>query len=233
MDQGRTCRNCGKQLIVKQTKRTSEQLKKPYYYSAYYYCPNCNKLYHDEKFKVVNKIYSSLFGSLEKLHPVPRLSRKRAPSPVSLDQSAPLLTGEAYSESFDVKIWTDGACTHNGTPRAKAAWAFVSGKSEHAGLVEGKQTNNRAEGLAIYHALVWAAERKFRKVLLHTDSQISLFNLHKPASKVKMNREIFEDIEKVIAENNLEVSYKKVLGHSGDPNNERADALANGLAAKI
>ena len=26
----------------------------------------------------------------------------------------------------EVKIWTDGACVYNGTPRAKAAWAFVS-----------------------------------------------------------------------------------------------------------
>ena len=58
-----------------------------------------------------------------------------------------------------------------------------------------------------------------------------MFNLKKPASKVKMNREIFEDIEKVIAANGLYVTYNKVLGHSGDPNNERADKLANSLAA--
>jgi ribonuclease HI len=120
----------------------------------------------------------------------------------------------------------------NGTPNAKAAWAFVSGKKEAAGLVEGKQTNNVAEGLAILQALSWAAEKKYKKIALHTDSQISLFNLSKPAHKVKMNREIFEQIEKVITENKLEVTYKKVLGHSGDVNNERADALANQLASK-
>lgn len=206
----RTCRNCGKKLIEKPTKRTAEQLKKPYYYTAYYYCPNCNKLYHDEKFKVINP----------------------KPTPLQFDKLSSRHFGSVNTTGFDVEIWTDGACVYNGTPQARAAWAFVSGKSEHAGLIEGKQTNNRAEGLAIYHALVWAAERNLRKILLHTDSQISLFNLQKPASKVKMNREIFEDIEKVIAENNLEVAYKKVLGHSGDLNNERADKLANGLAAK-
>ena len=200
MEEKKTCRNCGRKLIIKQTKRTAEQLKKPYYYSAYYYCSNCNKLYHDEKFKVTNQLTTPLFESQ---------------TPLS---------------GYDAEIWTDGACVGNGTERAKAAWGFVSGKTEKAGLVEGKQTNNRAEGLAIYYALKWAAEEGYKTILLHTDSQISLFNLNKPASKVLANREIFEDIEKVIAKNGLQVDYKKVLGHSGDPNNERADALANGLA---
>ena len=130
-----------------------------------------------------------------------------------------------------MEIWTDGACVYNGTPNAKAAWAFVSGETERAGRVEGKQTNNVAEGLAIYYALLWASEKGYKKILLHTDSQISLFNLRKPANKVKMNQEIFANIESVIKKSGLIVTYKKVLGHSGDPNNERADALANRLAS--
>jgi ribonuclease HI len=202
MEEKKTCRNCGKRLIEKQTKITAEQRKKPYYYSAYYYCSNCNKLYHDEKFKVINP------------------------------QTTPLHFGSVSIQGgHDVEIWTDGACVSNGTPRAKAAWAFVSGETERAGRIEGKQTNNIAEGMAIYQALLWAAEKGYKKILLYTDSQISLFNLKKPAYKVVANREIFEAIEKVIAEYRLEVDYKKVHGHSGEPNNERADALANGLAS--
>ena len=211
MDTKEICKNCGGVLVEKQTKRTAAQLKKSYYYTAYYYCPSCNKLYHDNKFRVENKLHPSLFSSLDKPHPT--------------------LTGEGKFGGYDVEIWTDGACVGNGTPRAKAAWAFVAGKVEIGGRVEGRQTNNVAEGLAILHALSWAAEKGYKKIQLHTDSQISLFNLKKPANKVIANREIFEDIEKVIAKNSLEVAYKKVLGHSGDPNNERADALANGLAA--
>jgi ribonuclease HI len=206
MEERRMCKKCGMTLIEKQTKRTAEQLKKPYYYSAYYYCPNCNKLYHDEKFKVVNAQTTPLFDEISK-------------------------NAQIEKKDYDAEIWTDGACVRNGTPRAKAAWAFVSGKTERAGLIEGRQTNNIAEGTAILKALEWAVEKGYKKILLHTDSQISLFNLQKPASKVKMNREIFEQIEKLIAEFNLRVDYKKVLGHSGDPNNERADGLANGLAA--
>jgi len=197
------CKNCGHRLEKRETNRTAQQLKKPYYYSAYYLCPNCHKLYHSDAFKVINAQTPPLhFGSL------------------NMDKS-----------DYEAQIWTDGACVNNGTPRAKAAWAFVAGETGLAGLIEGKQTNNVAEGTAILKALQWAAEKKYKKILLHTDSQISLFNLQKPASKVKMNREIFEEIEKVISENGLNVSYKKVLGHSGDPNNERADGLANSLAS--
>ena len=175
------CKNCNGLLEERETKRKPEQLNKPYYYTAYYYCQNCNKLFHDDKFKVVNK-------NASKVSKVSGVSR-------AFEFFEPVNTS-----SYDVEVWTDGACVYNGTPNAKAAWAFVSGKNEYSGLVEGKQTNNRAEGLAIYHALLWAAEHGFKKILLHTDSQISLFNLRKFSSKVKMNREIFEAIEKVIAE---------------------------------
>lgn len=206
------CKNCGSPLVKKATKRTAAQLRKPYYYSHYYFCNNCHKLYHSDRFKVENKLYSSLLPGMDRPHP------------------GSLLQGEGINEIFDVEIWTDGACVSNGTPNARAAWAFVSGETERAGRVVGKQTNNVAEGMAILRALEWAAERGYKKIKLHSDSQISLFNLKKTPDKVKQNAEIFHDIAKVIADNDLIVEYVKVLGHSGDPNNERADKLANTLA---
>lgn len=197
------CKNCGSRLTVKSTKKTAEQVKKPYYYTAYYFCPRCKKLYHDEKFKVVNNqtsLPSSLFEETEN------------------------------TSNSVVEIWTDGACIHNGTPKARAAWGFVSGKTEKAGLVDGLQTNNRAEAFAIYHALVWAAEKGYRRIKLHTDSQISIHGVSKHPSKVLKNRDIFEQIAQVITGCHLTVAYVKVLGHSGDVNNERVDKLANDLA---
>jgi len=202
--ENKLCRKCGAKLEVRQTKRTPGQLKKPYYYTAYYFCPQCHKLYHSDEFKMVNP------------------------------QTSPLQFDSQPQEKIPVKeainIWTDGACVANGTPQARAAWAFVSGKTEKAGLVEGKQTNNVAEGLAIYHALKWAAATGAKNIRLHTDSQISLFNLQKPPEKVKMNAEIFYNIAKIVQNNKLNVTYVKVLGHSGDEQNERVDRLANGLA---
>ena len=135
-------------------------------------------------------------------------------------------------EKFDVEIWTDGACVFNGRPNARAAWGFVSGKTEKSGLVNSeKQTNNVAEGLAIFYALDWAVQNNYKKIKIYTDSQISIYNVKKPAHRVLKNRQIFQDIEDLIAKNNLQVSYEKVLGHSDDVNNSRADKLANGLVA--
>jgi ribonuclease HI len=202
MEENLKCKTCGRVLEKRPTKRTAEQLKKPYYYTHYFYCTHCQKLYHSDKFKVLN----------------PRSI------PLELESSQPDTT------NYDVEIWTDGACVYNGTPRARAAWAFVSGQVEQAGLVEGKQTNNVAEGLAIFHALDWAAKEGHKKIKLYSDSQISLNNLLKHPDKVKENAQIFYDIADVITRNSLTVHYEKVLGHSGDVNNDRVDKLANSLA---
>ena len=53
--------------------------------------------------------------------------------------------------------------------------------------------------------------------------------MKKEVEKIKENREIFRNIFDVIKGNKLHVEFVKVLGHSGDVNNERADRLANGL----
>ncbi len=201
------CKNCGGELLEKATKYSPAQLKKPYYYRAFYYCPQCKKLYHDEKFKVMNV---SLFS--------------KTPTPVNIEKE------KNTDEAADVDIWTDGACVYNGRPNARAAWAFVSGKTERAGLVDGKQTNNIAEALAIYYALEWAAEKGHKKIKIYSDSQISINNLKKAHYLIKANTEIFKKIFDIIKENKLEVIFVKVLGHSGDINNDRVDRLANTLA---
>ena len=204
----KSCKNCGSELIIKQTKRTPEQLKKSYYFTAYYFCPNCKKLYHDDKFKVTNDVSH------------PEQAKRAEGSLFSSQQPA-----------YDAHIWTDGASRGNGTDHAKAAWAFVSGKTEKAGLVTGaKQTNNVAEALAIYHALLWAADEKHKKVKIYTDSQITLHGLAKSPEKVKENREIFYMIEDLISANSLEVDYEKVPAHADNEGNNHADKLANELA---
>ncbi len=197
-----TCRHCGSQLLLTQTKRTPQQLLKPYYYSAYYRCSRCGRMYHSEEFKIKNQNYDLFSGQTELGVPV------------------------------DIEIWTDGACVNNGKPNASAAWAFVSGEYEQAGRVEGKQTNNRAEAEAILHALRWAAEHKHRRVKILCDTQITIYGLQKPLEKIVANKDIFEKIFNVINSNDLLVQYEKVLGHSGIAENERVDKLANTLATQ-
>lgn len=191
------CKVCGSALIKKETQHKPSQLKKQYYYTAYYYCPKCKKMYLSDEFKVHNDNFD-LFTH-----------HNLASGPI------------------DVEIWTDGASRNNGRPHAKAAWAFVAGETERSGVVEGKQTNNIAEALAMYHALLWAAKKGHKKIKIYTDSQITIHNMRKQLDQIKANQDIFAKIFHVIEKNNLEVFYKKVLGHSGDINNERADKLAN------
>ncbi len=193
----RVCKSDGTPLKLTTSKRTPQQLKKHYYYSAYYHCPTCKRIYFDNKYKIVNSNYELFMGK-----------------------------NDGDPSSFDVEIWTDGASSNNGRPNAKAAWAFVTNKYEESGLVDGKQTNNRGEALAIYYALLWAAGKGYRKIRLHTDSQITLHGVVKHPDKVKENKDIFQKIYEVVTKNNLDISYQKVLGHSGDVNNERADRLA-------
>jgi len=193
----KVCRKCGTKLVIKDSKRTAQQLTKLYYFTSYFFCPHCHTIYHDEQFKVINQ-NSDLFSSHQTL----------------------------IAKPVEVEIWTDGACSNNGRPNAKAAWAFVSGDYEDGGLVDGKQTNNRGEALAIYHALFWAASKGYKQIRIHTDSQITLHGVIKHPEKVKENRDIFQKIHDVVTKNNLEIKYQKVLGHSDNVNNNRADQLA-------
>lgn len=208
MIEQKTCKTCGRNLIKRETQKKPSQLKKAYYYTAYYFCPHCQKIYHDDEFKVTNIGSPSLFEK---------------------DSSA--LSQNDRESDYDVEIWTDGACVFNGQHNARAAWAFVSGKIEKSGLVPGlKQTNNVAEGLAILRALEWAVTNKHKRIKVYSDSQITINNMKKPAAQIKQNREIFQKIEELRNQNNLFVTFEKVLGHSGDVNNTRADKLANQLA---
>lgn len=194
------CKYDNSPLELREVKRSSQQLLKKYYFTKYYFCPTCKRMYFSDAFKVENKNFD-LF---------------------SKDEIA----------QFDVQIWTDGASSHNGKENAKAAWAFVAGKHEDAGLIDGKQTNNRAEAFAVYHALKWAGKKGYKKIKIHTDSQITIFGVLKSHEKVKENRDIFALIAEEVKRNNLDVKYEKVLGHSGDKNNERADRLAVSLTSK-
>src|SRR5260221_1500666 len=121
MDSENVCKNCGTKLLQKSTKHKASQLSQPYYYIAYYLCPNCGRLYHDEKFKVVN---NPLFASPE------TYSKTKPNHDLHADRQV-----HSTSESGVLNIWTDGACVFNGQVNARAAWAFVSGETEKAGLV--------------------------------------------------------------------------------------------------
>lgn len=51
---GNPCRKCKTPIILRETKRKPSQLKKAYYFTAYYYCPKCRTMYMDNRFRVNN-----------------------------------------------------------------------------------------------------------------------------------------------------------------------------------
>lgn len=50
--EGSRCRHCKTKIILKEARFKKSKLKKPYYYVAYYYCPNCKAMYMNDKFKI-------------------------------------------------------------------------------------------------------------------------------------------------------------------------------------
>ena len=51
-----------------------------------------------------------------------------------------------------MNVFTNGACMHNGLPNARCAWAAVVPEHREfdiSGVLEGEQTNNRAEFMAV------------------------------------------------------------------------------------
>ena len=57
---GDTCRKCKKGIIFKkESKFNPKKLKRPYYFTAYYFCPVCRTMYMAEEFKVINKNYKA------------------------------------------------------------------------------------------------------------------------------------------------------------------------------
>jgi ribonuclease HI len=133
-----------------------------------------------------------------------------------------------------VEIFTDGACSGNPGP---GGWgAILRYKDTEKELSGGarKTTNNRMEMMAAIAAL--EALRRPSRVRLTTDSSylkdgitkwISAWKARgwKTANKQPVkNVELWKRLETALAGH--EVSWHWVRGHSGHPENERADELA-------
>ena len=134
-----------------------------------------------------------------------------------------------------VEIFTDGACRGNPGP---GGWGAVLRAGAHEREMFGYEphtTNNRMEMMAALQAL--AALKRPSDVLITTDSQY----LHKgltewlPGWKKRgwrtasrqpvKNADLWQDLEAEVARHTVRWAW--VRGHSGHPENERADRLAN------
>lgn len=134
-----------------------------------------------------------------------------------------------------VEIYTDGACRGNPGP---GGWGAVLRSGKHEKELYGGEpntTNNRMEMTAVVNALT--ALKNPSDVTLTTDSQYVrkgitewIHNWKKngwktSAKQAVKNADLWQQIDALSTEHTIR--WEWVKGHSGHPENERVDALAN------
>jgi ribonuclease HI len=134
-----------------------------------------------------------------------------------------------------VDIWTDGACSGNPGPGGWGAVLRYGGvEKEMCGGEAGATTNNRMELTAPIRAL--ESLTRPAVIRLHTDSVYVRDGITKWVSKWKANGwvttaktpvknvDLWRRLDEAVARH--DVSWHWIKGHSGHPENERADRLA-------
>ena len=133
-----------------------------------------------------------------------------------------------------VVVYTDGACSGNPGPGGWGSVLLFNGHRRELSGGEKETTNNRMEMMAVIKAL--EALSRPCDVVIHTDStyvmkgmtewleQWKQRNWKTAAKKPVKNVELWQELEQAISRHS--VSWKWVKGHSGVPENERADELA-------
>jgi len=134
-----------------------------------------------------------------------------------------------------VEIFTDGACRGNPGP---GGWAVLMRYGAHEKELSGAEpqtTNNRMELQAVIAGL--KALKRRSRVKLTTDSQYvqkgitewladwKVRNWRTSGKKPVKNEDLWRELDEAAARH--EVSFEWVRGHTGHPENERVDQLAN------
>jgi ribonuclease HI len=145
-----------------------------------------------------------------------------------------------------VQLYTDGACSGNPGP---GGWAFIlrhatSGKELETSGAERETTNNRMELMAVIRGL--KALKKPCRVELFTDSVYVGKGLMEWMPKWKRagwkrkegkqlkpvkNDDLWKQLDELISKHRL--TYTRVVGHSGHPENDRCDILAVAAYKKL
>jgi ribonuclease HI len=127
-----------------------------------------------------------------------------------------------------VEIWTDGACSGNPGPMGIGVVVLDGDTRREVGEYLGSGTNNIAELVAIERGLEVAVELTggdpARPLRVYSDSSYAIGLLDK-GWKAKANQDLVARIRKAV---NAcpKVTFVKVAGHAGVPENERCDELA-------
>jgi ribonuclease HI len=146
-----------------------------------------------------------------------------------------------------INVYTDGACTNNGKPDARAGFGIWFGDNDDRNTSEsftGPQTNNRAELLAIIKALTILRDEieQGQPIVIYSDSSYSIRCCTTYGEKMSKkgwqtkgedipNRQLVEVAYNFVKKYN-NVKFKHIRAHTGledehSIGNEHADRLAN------
>ncbi|MCA1778351.1 MAG: ribonuclease HI [Xanthomonadaceae bacterium] len=140
-----------------------------------------------------------------------------------------------------VEIWTDGACLGNPGPGGWGALLRYNGNEKEISGGARDTTNNRMELLAAIQAL--DELKRPCRVNLTTDSNYVRQGITQWLSRWKSNGwktaarkpvkndDLWKELDRAAARHQVEWHW--VRGHSGHPENDRADRLATAAAARV
>jgi ribonuclease HI len=138
-----------------------------------------------------------------------------------------------------VHLFTDGGCSRNPGP---GGWAYIlrhlgTGTEKEASGAEAETTNNRMELMAVIQGLT--ALKRPCVVELYTDSEYVRRGLAEWMATWKRNgwrrrerdrlvpvknEDLWKQLDELVAQH--EITFHRVAGHSGHPENDRCDQLA-------
>ena len=134
-----------------------------------------------------------------------------------------------------IELFTDGACRGNPGPGGWGALLRQGDRVRELHGGEAETTNNRMEMTAVIEGLI--ALKRPCQVHITTDSQYVMKGVTEwmpnwkkrrwrtAAGQPVKNVDLWQKLDALLADH--EVTWEWVKGHSGHPENERVDALAN------
>lgn len=151
------------------------------------------------------------------------------------------MASTSENTSHAIEIYTDGACSGNPGPGGWGVLLRWRGHEKELSGGEDDTTNNRMELMAAIQAL--ESLKRPSQVDLHTDSTYVRDGITKwihgwkrngwktSAKKPVKNEDLWKRLDAALADHQVEWHWVK--GHSGHPENDRADELATAAAQAI
>lgn len=146
------------------------------------------------------------------------------------------------------EIYTDGACSGNPGP---GGWGtlieFADGQRHELGGGDAKTTNNRMEMQAAIAALEFLSSASINSgaIILHTDSEYLKNGITKwikgwkrkgwktSSGKPVLNKDLWQQLDQLshtLTAEQIDIDWRYVRGHTGNPGNERCDEIARAYA---